>query len=127
MKQLWCSVLIILLLTTAALFNVCYLKHFIGEVSQTLSDAQELAENGNPAASEKLTRQAQQDFDRHSFYLHVTLSHQNIDTIESSFEEVLEYLRRQETGAVYSAANSKLLTQLQLLTEAEQLTLKNIL
>lgn len=127
MKQLSCSVLIILALITATLLNVRYLERFTHDLSQMLTEAQQLAEHGEADEAEKLTRQAQERFNAYSFYLHVTLSHRDIDNIETSFGEALEYLRLQETGSLYATANSNLLTQLQLLSESEQLTLKNLL
>ena len=127
MKRLWISLLIIALLACASLINVQYLDRFTTDLSDTLRSAQALAECGQPESAFEKTRQAQQTFLRHSFYLHITLDHQDIDGIQSAFGEALEYLRLGEIGGVYVSANSNLLIKLGLLTEAEQLTLKNIL
>ena len=48
------------------------------------------------------------------------------DRIYTGFQEVLEFLTCQEAGE-YSAANARLMTQISLLYEAEQFTLKNVL
>ena len=126
MKHLWYATALIIFLFTATLINVRYLNHFVEDLSSTLQQAQQLAEENKPQAAEELTREAQERFDRQSFYLHVTLPHQSIDAVKVSFQEVLEYLQHGELTAVYTATNAKLLTQLQLLSEAEQLTLKNV-
>ena len=89
--------------------------------------AQNEAEKGHPDAAYRNTLTAQQRFLDHAFYLHVTLNHEDIDSIQTAFGEVLEYLRLGETDGVYVAANSNLLIKLGLLTESEQLTIKNIL
>lgn len=127
MKRLWFPLLVILLLAGAALVNIHYLGVFATSLSESLESAQKEAENGHPDAAYRNTLLAQQRFLDHAFYLHVTLNHEDIDSIQASFGEVLEYLRLGETSGVYVAANSNLLIKLSLLTESEQLTLKNIL
>lgn len=127
MKRLWIAFAILLTLMIATLSNIWYLSYFISDMTQTLEQAQSLAETDQTEQAAQLTQQCQQRFDNHSFYLHVTLTHQGIDAIEAAFDEVAEYLRLQETGSHYAAANAKLIAQLELTLESEQLTLKNIL
>lgn len=126
MKHLWYATALILFLFAVTLINVRYLNHFTNDLSSMLLQAQQLAEENKPLEAEKLTREAQERFDRQSFYLHVTLPHQSIDAVKISFHEVLEYLQDGDSTAVYTSTNAKLLTQLQLLSEAEQLTFKNV-
>lgn len=127
MKHLWISAAIIAALAAGALANVWYLGQFVDGLALTLEQAQQSAEAGDTERAIRLTQRAQGQFDEKAPYLHITLSHQDIDNIEISFGEVLEYLRFQEQGGEYTAANARLLTQLYLLAEAEQLTLKNLL
>ena len=127
MKYFWLPLAIIVLLTAGTLTNVFYLSHITSELTQTLEQAQAFAESGQSEQAIQLTRQAQTAFERCSFYLHVTLNHQSIDNAETTFGEVLEHLRLHETGSIYTAANAKLLTLLELIAESEQLTLKNLL
>ena len=58
-------------------------------------------------------------------YLHVLLRHADTDQIYAGFQETLALLESQEYGE-YAAANARLVTQIELLSEAEQLTLKNV-
>lgn len=127
MKRLWIAAAIVIVLAAGTLVNVWYLERFTGNLSGSLEQAQELAENGDLMRALELTRQVQRMFDEKSFYLHVTLSHDDIDNIETIFGEVQECLLLGETDSKYTSANAKLRTQLFLLAEAEQLTLKNIL
>ena len=127
MKQLWCSMAIILVLISSTLLNVQYLKHFVSVLSDSLTNAQEYAQSGDCKQAQALTSSAQQHFESHAFYLHITLAHQDIDLIEYAFRDVLSYLSLGETGALYASANTYLLAQLQLLVESEQLNLKNVL
>ncbi len=127
MKRLWIAAAVIAALAVGALANVWYLERFVSGLSLTLEQAQQSALDGDLDRAIRLTLKAQEEFDSRSFYLHVTLSHRDIDETEVSFGEVLEYLYNQEPGGEYTAANARLLTQLYLLAEAEQLSLKNIL
>ena len=73
-----------------------------------------------------LTSQVTQRWHKHDFYFHVMLPHRDIDEIHLTFQEVEEYLKLEESDQ-YNAANAKLIAQLDLLSEMEQLNLKNIL
>ena len=73
-----------------------------------------------------LTEQALSQWQSRDSYLHILLRHSDTDQIYTGFQEVLEFLTCQEAGE-YSAANARLMTQISLLYEAEQFTLKNVL
>ncbi len=127
MKRLWISAAIIITLAGVALTNVWYLDQFVARISLMLQQAQQSMEQDDLERASRLTRQAWEEFDQQAFYLHVTLSHQEIDAVEISFSEVSEYLRLQEPGGEYAAANARLLSKIYLLAEAEQFTVKNVL
>ena len=57
----------------------------------------------------------------------MTLRHGDIDAIEVAFQEVLEFLTHPEQMGEYTAANARLMAQLELLSEGELPTIKNIL
>lgn len=127
MKRLWIAAALIAALAGSALINVWYLEQFIEHISLMLEQAQQSMEQNDLERASRLTQQAWEKFDQRSFYLHVTLSHQEIDNIEVAFSEVSEHLRCQEPGGEYTAANAKLISRLYLLGEAEQFTIKNVL
>lgn len=125
MKRLYFACVILLLLFAAALCHTWYLSGFTGELTALLTQAEEQAEQDNWEAASSLTRQALDRWSEKSPYLHILLRHNDIDTIELSFHEVLELIQCQE-GGEYSAANARLSTQIYLIYEAEQLTLQNL-
>lgn len=127
MKRLWIAIGIIVIMSGGALVNVFCLDLMTRDLSATLSLAQTAAEDEDWQRAAQLTQQACDDFDRRSFYLHITLRHEDIDAIEISFQEALQFLTHQEQVGEYTATNARLITQLGLLSEAEQPTLKNIL
>lgn len=126
MKRILLPLLFIVLLSLSTLFNVIYLQHFTDGLISGLEQAQSLAEQGNAKQAYQHSVQTQSAFHEKSFLLHVTLFHSSIDEIELSFGEVLAFLAHGDTSSSYFAANAKLIAQLRLLSEGEQLTWKNI-
>lgn len=126
MKRLWIAVGILLAVFAATLYNAHYLNQVTSEISGLLTHAEEQAEAGDWAAAETLTGKAYRLWTGHDMYLHVLLRHSDTDDVEIGFKEVHEFISREEDGE-YSAANARLITELGLLYDAEQLTLKNVL
>jgi hypothetical protein len=126
MKRLWISVSVLLALLGSTLANSYCLNNIINDYTQKLSEAHRLAEADNWDAASELTKQVTKRWHKHDFYFHVMLPHRDIDEIHLTFQEVEEYLKLEESDQ-YNAANAKLIAQLGLLAEMEQLNLKNIL
>ena len=126
MKRVWIAVGLLLVILAGTLAHSFYISGFTEELIGLLEQAEEYAEAGDWAAASECSRKAHQLWDGKETYLHLLLRHQDTDEIYLSFCEVEEFLECEE-GGEYSAANAKLIAGLELLTEAEQLTLKNIL
>lgn len=126
MKRLWIAVAILLAMLGGTLGNSWYLNRLISDFAHRLTSAQELAVSDNWDDAIRLTERVVDHWEEHDFYLHVMLPHRDIDDIHLTFCEVQEYLKLEETDQ-YTAANAKLIAQLGLLSEMEQLNWKNIL
>ena len=126
MKHLWIASAILLGLLVSTQGNSLYLGNIIDGYEQQLTQAHELASQGKWDESERITQQVYADWEGHDFYFHSLLRHVDIDEVRLTFHEVQEYLKLEEADQ-YNAANAKLITQLGLLAEMEQLTLKNVL
>jgi len=126
MKRLWIAVAILLAMLGGTLGNSYCLNNIIDSYTQQLSEAHRLAEADNWESASELTKQVTERWHKHDFYFHVMLPHRDIDEIHLTFQEVEEYLKLEESDQ-YNAANAKLIAQLGLLAEMEQLNLKNIL
>ena len=126
MKRLWISVAILLVMLGATLGNSWYLNNLISGFTQELTSAHHLAAQNQWASARETTQGVSEHWQKHDFYLHVMLPHRDIDDIHLTFQEVEEYLELKESDQ-YNAANAKLIAQLGLLAEMEQLNLKNIL
>ena len=126
MKRLWICAVILLTMLGATLGNSWYLNRLISHFNQELNSAHQLAARDDWASARQITGQVTDHWQKHDFYFHIMLPHRDIDNVHLTFQEVEEYLELKEADQ-YNAASAKLITQLELLAEMEQLNLKNIL
>lgn len=126
MRRLWIAAAILLVMLVSTLGNSFYLNQLMDGYKQHLTSAHQSAVQGSWDNAAQLTEQVEEDWQEHDFYLHVMLPHKDIDAIHLTFREVREYLELEETDQ-YTAANARLIAQLGLLGEMEQLNVKNIL
>ena len=126
MKRLWIAPALLCAVFAATLWNSRFLQGLTGELTALLTQAERQAEAGSWTEAAGLTGQALQKWEARDAYLHIMLRHADMDEITASFREVGEFLQCRESGE-YSAANARLIVQIALLSEAEQLTLKNVL
>ena len=128
MKQLCVSLGLIALLAVLCGVHTAYLSRFTDELTALLVQAQEQMERGNWEDAARLTQQARERWVARDGYLHITLRHADIDAVLVSFDEALAFLQGDEhQPAEYAAVNARLLTQLDLLLEAELPTITNLL
>ena len=126
MKRLWIACAILALLLAATLWNAGRLERFTASLTDLLEQAEAQAEGEAWREAYALTRLAFDRWESRPTSLHITLRHSDTDDIQTGFQEVLEFLQCQEARE-YSAANARLIARLELLSEAEQLSLENIL
>lgn len=126
MKRLCFSAGVLVLLFVLTLLNANYLGRLSTGFIDTLTQAQQHVEMDDWETAEQLTQEALDDWESHETYLYMVLRHSDNDQIQTGFQEVIEYLSCQDEGE-YFAANVKLITQISLLYEMEQLTLKNLM
>lgn len=126
MKRFWIALLLLGAIFTGTLFHIHSLHGFTDTLATLLEQADELAAAEQWEQARTLTDQAKDTWADRDVYLHVLLRHADTDSIYAGFRETLALLDSREYGE-YAAANARLITQIQLLYEAEQLTLKNLL
>lgn len=126
MKRIVIATAILLAIFLATLTHSFYISSFSKGLTSLLEEAEAKAEQQDWPAAMDLTQTAWDKWMATDAYLHILLRHSETDSIFIGFQEVLEFIQCQEDGE-YSAANARLIAQLELLAEAEQLTLKNIL
>ena len=127
MKRLLIAALIILLLAAVMYLHIKHLETLTEELIQQVETATRHIEQKEWRKAEKLAEEIMVQWEDHAFYLHITLRHSDIDAIRSSIKEMIAYLDSREDRAECLAVAARLINQLELLLEAEELTLKNIL
>jgi len=126
MKRITIASAILASMFTLALMHSFHITRYTRQLTSLLEEAENCAESGQWEKAGETCRRAHQLWDNKAVYLHVLFRHEDTDAIYTSFHEVEEFLQCQEEGE-YSAANARLIVQLELLAEAEQPSLKNIL
>lgn len=126
MKRVWIAVAILLAILAGTLAHSAYLTTFTRELTVLLEEAEANAEREDWDSAARLTQNAYDRWHAKDLYLHVALRHDETDVIYTGLREVTEFIQCQESGE-YSAANARLIANLELMAEAEQLSLKNIL
>lgn len=128
MRRLYLAIGLIALLAVLSGVHTWQLSRVTGQLTDLLTQAQELAEQEDWDGAARLTRQAKERWMDCEGYLHITLRHADTDAIQVSMDEALAFLEGAEKqSAEYAAVNARLLTQLWLLVEAELPTLANLL
>lgn len=125
MKRLMIAVCLLLAVLGATLGNSFYLKGLNEELSTLLERADRQAAMGNWDEAALFVRTAREQWQSHDFYLHVTLRHNDVDQIDSDFQELSALLEHREEGE-YSAVLSRLSSRLRLIYEGETLSLQNV-
>ena len=125
MKRLWIALALLAALLCGTLLHTWSLRGFTQNLTHSLEQAQELTLADRWEEARTVTQEALQTWRGRDVYLHVLLRHVDTDQIYAGFQETLALLDSQEYGE-YAAANARLITQIELLSEAEQLTLKNV-
>jgi len=126
MKRIVIALVILGGIFGATTAHSAYISAFSHEMTALLEEAEDRAEEGNWTEAMALTEQAQDKWKDRANYLHITLRHNDTDEVYAGLQEVWEFIECREAGE-YSAANARLITKLELLAEAEELNLKNIL
>lgn len=127
MKRLCISVGIILLLAGLATLHVSRLEQLTGDLIDQLKAVETSLSREDWPVAKKIVRAVSEQWEEQAFYLHTTLRHTEIDAIRSSLREIQAYLDSREDAAECQAVTARLINQLELLLEAEQPTLKNLL
>ena len=127
MRRLWISLAALSALFCLTLCNSYYLKNYTQGLSQLLTEAEICVTLDDWDAAADKTEAALDRWKSRETCLHMILQHRDTDEVLLSFQEVRQLIAHQEHGGEYSAANARLITQIGLLSEMEELNLKNIL
>ena len=126
MKRIWICCGILAFLFLGALGNSFYLHRLSETMVDTLLQAQAAAEEEHWDRAASLTAEVESQWSSHAKYLYIMMRHNEADDVTIGLQEVQQLLRWGE-NAEYTSANARLITQIQLLTEMEELSIENLL
>ena len=126
MKRLLIASALLALLLTGTAAHARFLRGLTDTLSAQLEQAQVLAREDRWTEALSRTVEARRCWQDHRLYLYVVTRHGDADEICRSFETVLRLLE-QRSITEYVQVNTDLVVQLNLLAEAEQPTLANVL
>jgi len=127
MRRFWISVAVLTLLFCLTMYNSRYLDSYTKELTTLLKQAEICAAEEDWDAAADKTEAALDLWKKRETYLHMVLQHRDTDEVLLSFQEVQQLISHQEDGGEYSASNARLITQIELLYEMEQLNWKNLI
>lgn len=127
MRRFWISVAVLTFLFCLTMYNSRYLDSYTKELTTLLKQAEICAADGDWDAAADKTEAALDRWKNRETYLHMVLQHRDTDEVLLSFQEVQKLIVNQEDGGEYSASNARLITQIELLYEMEELSWKNLI
>lgn len=108
-------------------WNTQKLENLIVPMQEKLAIAERLvSEEDNWEEAIVLTNEVYNSWVENKDYLHISLAHSQVDRVHSTMRESLAFLEHKEIGEYY-ASNQRLIIDLGLIFEMEQLSIDNIL
>ena len=127
MKRLYVCTALLILLAGLACLHTAKLRTLTGQLTAHLAQVDESLRMEDWEAASASALLADRQWEAQTFYLHITLHHEDIDAIQTSLKEMQAYLSSRDDAAECLAVNARLINQLALLLEAELPSLKNLL
>lgn len=126
MKYFYIPCAILALILSLSLLNAKAMDNYVTGWCEELNAAQEAAEGGNWAEAEHLIRSVHDVWDEKQSYFHIVSVHAELDEAEALLAKSLSFARDQD-DAEFRANTAELITQLRLLSEIQEISIKNIL
>lgn len=125
-KFLIIPVCMLLLLTAAALLNAWHTGNLVDAWCESVEQAEIAASSGNwDLATQKLNA-AHDSWTQNMVYFHIVLQHEELNDAEELFAQAESYLGARE-AVDFCACSASLCSQLRVLSEMQQVSIKNIL
>lgn len=109
-----------------SLWNGAAMRRVTEELCTPLAQCSDLGQEENWQTAAEILEKTYQDWSRHQVYLHIVLQHDAVDGAEAMFHRAMAFAKTQEPSE-FSAELAGLISQLHLLAEMEQLSVRNIL
>ena len=119
-----CAILALIL--ALSLLNASVMGGYVSDWCEALNAAQEAADSGDWAKAEAQIRSVHKVWDEKQSYFHIVSVHAELDEAEALLAKSLSFARDRD-DAEFRANTAELITQLRLLSEIQEISIKNIL
>ena len=126
MKYFYIPCAILALILALSLFNAETMGGYVADWCEELTAAQTAADSGDWADAEHQIRTVHEAWDEKQSYFHIVSVHAELDEAEALLAKSLSFARDQD-DAEFRANTAELITQLRLLSEIQEISIKNIL
>ena len=126
MKYFYIPCAILALILALSLYNAKAMDNCVTDWCEELGAAQESAGDGNWAEAEHWVRSVHDAWDEKQSYFHIVSVHAELDEAEALLAKSLSFALEQD-DAEFRANTAELITQLRLLSEIQEVSIKNIL
>ena len=126
MKSLFIPILVLAAVLAAALWTGNYISGETARWSDTLRQADTLAAQERWEEAENAIQQAYDDWNSRQTFLHIVMEHEELDEAESLFAAAFAACSLRDAPD-FQATLAQLISQMSLLAETQQVSIKNIL
>lgn len=116
---------LLLALLAAAMYNIHFLRGFIGSLTDTLYESRDLCEAGDFDGAEESLRAAIDTWNAKEGYTHIFIRHSEIDSTSDAFYELLSDISSKDASSAVGAYE-KVLAHLTSIYTMEKITLGSI-
>ena len=126
MKYFYIPCAILALILALSLYNAEMMDSYVTEWCDTLVQAQEAAGSGNWESVKQKISAVSDAWEKKQSYFHIVSVHAELDEAEALLAKSLSFAIVRD-DAEFRANTAELITQLRLLSEIQEISLKNIL
>lgn len=126
MKYFWAPAAVLTLLLAASLWNAARIERDVAPWCETLTEASGAAARGEWDAAARLVRETRAAWEARREWLHIVVTHDELEAADTLFASAETYAAERDE-AEFRAEAAKLIVQLRVVAETQQLSLRNVL
>lgn len=126
MKYFWIPCTILVVILSLSLLNARAVNETVTEWCENLQNAQQAAQGEQWEETRRILTDTYKKWDKQQSYFHIVTVHAELDEVEALFAKSRSFALEQDE-AEFHANTAELITQLKLLAEMQEISIKNIL
>ena len=125
MKKEIFAVSVLLLLVAISTWNLHYSKKITTQLIQTVEESLEMAQEGLWQEATRIEETAVEKWEKSDSYIHIFMSHTEVDLASDAFGDYLGELYRNDIGGA-RGARQRLVDHISTIYELERISLKSV-